>query len=187
MDMKYLIGLDIGTSAVKGVLMREDGNVLATEGEAFRYTMLDNGGVEIEADCFINSCFTAIKKLADKAEGEIAGICASSASGNLLILDKDLNPVTPIYNWQDKRTTTEATDILGDIDKDALYRKIGWGFSGKTFPLALLCYVKKHSPEKIANCGKVCMSTEYLYYKLTGKWGIGTSAGISIMESATER
>ena len=65
MDMKYLIGLDIGTSAVKGVLMREDGNVLATEGEAFKYTLLDNGGVEIEADCFINSCFTAIKKLSD--------------------------------------------------------------------------------------------------------------------------
>ncbi|MBR6729544.1 MAG: hypothetical protein IKL80_05210, partial [Clostridia bacterium] len=53
----------------------------------------------------------------------------------------------------------------------------GWPFSYKTFPLALLCYVKKHEPEKIENCGMACMSTEYLYYKLTGQWGISTSAG----------
>ena len=175
--MKYLIGLDIGTSAVKGVLMTEEGTVIHSAGAPFVYTTYDNGGVEIEADKYIESCFTAINELAKGADGEIAGICASSASGNLLILDKDNKPVTPIYNWQDKRVTTEAEEILGDIDKGELYRKIGWGFSGKTFPLALLCYVKKHFPEKIENCGKVCMSTEYLYYKLTGKWGISTSAG----------
>ena len=94
-----------------------------------------------------------------------------------MILDKANNPVTPIYNWQDARVTTEAKEILGEMDLDAFYRKIGWPFGYTGFPLALSCYVKKHEPEKIANCGMVCMSTEYLYYRLTGKWGISTSAG----------
>ena len=175
--MKYLIGLDIGTSAVKGVLMTEDGIVSHTASSPFVYTQLENGGVEIEAEKFTESCFSAIKTLANGADGEICGICASSASGNLLILDKENKPITQVFNWQDKRVTTESEEILGSIDKDALYRKIGWGFSGKGFPLALLCYVKKHFPEKIESCGKVCMSTEYLYYILTGRWGISSSAG----------
>lgn len=175
--MNYLIGLDIGTSSVKGVLMTENGTVEKTSHKQFLYTVLDNGGVEIDADEFAGVCFSAIKELSLAADGEVKGICASSASGNLVVLDKDNNPVTPIFNWQDKRVTTESDEILGGIDRDELYRKTGWPFFGDSFPLAMLCYIKKHLPGKLENCGKVCMSTEYLYYKLTGKWGISTSAG----------
>ncbi len=175
--MNYLIGLDIGTSSVKGVLMTEKGEIIKTAQASFVYTRLDNGGVEIEADKFVDVCFSAIKELSLVADGEIKGVCASSASGNLVILDKDNNPVTPIFNWQDQRVTTESREILGDLDTDELYRKTGWPFFGNSFPLALLCYIKKYFPEKLENCTTVCMSTEYLYYKLTGKWGISSSAG----------
>jgi len=175
--MKCFIGLDIGTSSIKGVLMTEDGSVKKTARGAFDYTKLENGGVEIAADDFANVCFSAIRELAQAADGPICSICASSASGNLVILDKEYKPVTPIFNWQDTRVTTEARDILGEMDLDAFYSRVGWPFDYKTFPLALACYVKKHKPEKIANCGMICMSTEYLYYRLTGKWGISTSAG----------
>ena len=175
--MNYLIGLDIGTSSVKGVLMTEDGSVEKIANRSFVYTKYDNGGIEIDANQFVNDCFVAINELAQGVDGNIIGICASSASGNLVMLDKDNNPSTPVFNWQDTRVTTEADEILGNIDRKDLYKKVGWPFSGNTFPLALLCYVKKHSPQIFENCGKICMSTEYLYYKLTGKWGISPSAG----------
>ena len=170
-----LIGLDIGTSSVKGVLVTNDGNIVKNAHKSFSYTRLDNGGVKISADDYIATCFSAICEL---SKGQmIDGFCASSASGNLLLLDKDNNPLTPIFNWQDKRVTNEAREILGEMDTYEFYKKTGWPFSYKTMPLALLCYIKKHTPEKIENCGKVCMSTEYLYFRLTGKWGISTSAG----------
>lgn len=172
--MEYLIGLDIGTSSVKGVLMTTKGEVIKTAHGSFDYTKTDKGEVYIEADKFIDVCFGAIKEL---AQGEIKGICASSASGNMLLLDKDDKPITPIYNWQNRRVTTEPDEILKDIDREELYKKIGWPFSGKAFPLAELCYIKKHNPELLEKCKTVCMSTEYLYYKLTGKWGISSSAG----------
>jgi len=175
--MNYLIGLDIGTSSVKGVLMAEDGSVQKTAHKSFTYTKTAEGGVEIDAEMFVQVCFSAIRELAQGSEGCVKALCASSASGNLVVLDKENIPVTPIFNWQDERVTTEAEEILGEMDLDAFYRKVGWPFGYKTFPLALLCYVKVHTPEKLENCGKVCMSTEYLYYRLTGKWGISTSAG----------
>lgn len=176
--MEYLIGLDIGTSSVKGILMTTEGVTVHTAKEVFIYRELPNGGVEIDAEDYLSACYKALKTLAGAANGEtIKGVCASSASGNLLLLGKDGKPLTPIINWQDKRVTDEAKDVLGDMDDEAFYRQIGWPFRYKTFPLAHLCYIKKHNPKLLEECGMVCMSTEYLYYMLTGKWGISTSAG----------
>ena len=176
--MNYLIGLDIGTSSVKGVLMTTEGVTVHTAKELFIYRELPNGGVEIDAEDYLAACYKALKTLAGAAKvGVIKGVCASSASGNLLLLGKGGKPITPIINWQDKRVTDEAKDVLGDMDDEAFYRQIGWPFRYKTFPLAHLCYIKKHNPKLLEECGMVCMSTEYLYYMLTGKWGISTSAG----------
>ena len=176
--MKYLIGLDIGTSSVKGVLMTEDGKVKKKAHGSFKYTQLENGGLEIDTDAFVTICIQAIKELASGAtDGDVCGVCASSASGNLVVLDNKFVPVTPIINWQDKRVENEAREVLGDLDKEDLYQRIGWPFNFKTFPLAQLCFIKKHSPGLLEECGMVCMSTEYLYYVLTGKWGISASAG----------
>ena len=175
--MRYLIGLDIGTSSVKGVLMTTEGDIIKTARGEFQYTALSNGGLEIEAENFVQICFSTIKELVAASDGKIEGICASSASGNLVIVDQNGKPSTPIYNWQDKRVTTEAKEVLGEIDLDSFYKKVGWAFSYRAFPLALACYIKKHEPEIIQNAGMVTMSTEYLYYRLTGKWGISTSAG----------
>ena len=171
-----LIGLDIGTSSVKGILAENDGRIVKTARKGFIYTQLENGGVEISAEDYIDVCFAAIRELS-AGQDKIDGFCASSASGNLLLLDENGRPMTPVFNWQDKRVTTEAKEILGEMDTAEFYKKTGWPFSYKTMPLALLCYLKKHTPETIQNCGMVCMSTEYLYYRLTGKWGISTSAG----------
>ena len=66
--MEYLIGLDIGTSSVKGVLMTLGGEVVKTAHGSFDYTKTDNGEVYIEADQFTKVCFGAIKEL---AQGEI--------------------------------------------------------------------------------------------------------------------
>ena len=175
--MQYLIGLDIGTSSVKGVLMTTDGKVVKKAHEGFNYTTRENNVVEIPAEDFLEACLDAIKTLASASDGEVLSICASSASGNLVVIGKEGKASTPIINWQDKRVTTEAKELLGEMDTTAFYKQIGWPFGYNAFPLAQLCYIKKHNPEIIENSSMVAMSTEYLYYALTGKWGIVKSAG----------
>lgn len=176
--MDYLIGLDIGTSSVKGVLMTTEGRIACNAKEIFAYHRLESGEVELDAEAYLAACFHAIKALANAAApGVIKGICASSASGNLLLLDQENKPMTNIISWQDKRVSEEAREVLGEMDDEAFYRLIGWPFRYKAFPLAQLCYMKKHNPESLENCGMVAMSTEYLYYALTGEWGLSPSAG----------
>lgn len=158
--------------------MTTEGQVVHSARASFDYIHLDNGGVELGVEEYLASCYLALKELAGRAtDGSIKGICASSASGNLLLLDKENKPITNIISWQDKRVDEEAREMLSELNADAFYRQIGWPFGYKTFPLAHLCYIKKHQPSLIDSCGMVAMSTEYLVYALTGKWGISTSAG----------
>lgn len=178
--MEYLLGLDIGTSSVKGVLMTTDGQVAHSAKGAFTYDKTDAGKVELEPKQYLDVCLKTIRELAEAAKGDpIKGLCASSASGNLLLLDKENKPLTNIIGWQDARVTNEARELLSDIDKDAFYRQIGWPYGFRFMPLSQLCYMKKHTPELLNRCGTVAMSTEYLYYALTGKWGVSPSAGIT--------
>ncbi len=174
---EYVIGLDIGTSSVKGVRLSADGKVQKTAHENFTYTTRSDGSVEIPAADFLSACLAAIRTLANGADGEIKGICASAATGNTLLLDENDEPLTPIFNWQDTRAKQEAEEVLGKIDENAFYRQIGWPFGGTTFPLAHLSYWKTHMPQIYKKAKYVCMSTEYLYKYLTGQFGISRSAG----------
>lgn len=180
MSGKLYIGLDIGTSSVKGVLLTETERVLKTVRVPFEYITGTSGKVEIEAEKYFCYCCSALKQLACcvPEDCRVEAVCAGSASGNLLLLDENHIPLTPVINWQDRRTGTETADVLGsDFDRDEYYRSTGWAFDGKTFPLASLCRLKLREPELFDKCAFVCMSTEYLIWRLTGNWGISTSAG----------
>ena len=67
--MRYLIGLDIGTSSVKGVLMRVDGSIGAKAHRPFPYSFPDDRRVELSASDYLSACFAAIKDLTDDADG----------------------------------------------------------------------------------------------------------------------
>jgi sugar (pentulose or hexulose) kinase len=158
--------------------MTEAGEIIETAKEIFKYVYLDNGGVELVPEDYLEVCFRALRTLSAKArDGKIQAICASSASGNTVFLDKNNVPMMNIISWQDKRVTNEAREVLADLDTEKFYRLIGWPYGFRAFPLSALCYMKIHNPKMIEDCGMVAMSTEYLYYKLTGKWGISPSAG----------
>ncbi len=175
--LKDIIGLDIGTSSVKGIRISENGEKRTTGKEGFTYRRGENGQVEIDVEQYLAACCRLLRRLAAAEGGEIAAVCAASASGNLLILDRQGKPATPVYNWQDTRVQSEAKQILQNISAEEIYEAVGWPFDYQTFPLAQLCYLKCHSPETLKNCGKICMSTEYLYWRLSGAWGLGNSAG----------
>ncbi len=177
--MKYTIGLDIGSTNVKGVLVSSAGEIVGNASKRFEYDSPKPAYVQIGAEKFAENCLAVIAELAKACPdgGKITGISQVSASGNLLLLGESYAPITPIYNWQDKRVTDEVDQVLGtDFDYQGYYEKIGWRL-GKAFPLAQLCFIKVHEPELLERTSCVCMSTEYLNFLLTGKFGISPSAG----------
>ncbi len=172
-----MIGLDLGTSAVKGVLMSSAGDVVHREKAELPYLRPQEGFVEFDGEAFYRLVAGVIRKLASHLpEGaSAAGVGVSSASGNTLLVDASGRPMRPAISWMDSRVTREVEEVFGELDPAEVYRLIGWPLS-RRFPLAHLSWLKCHEPGLLATAAKVCMSTEYVNYRLTGEWGIDNSS-----------
>lgn len=177
---KYSIGLDLGTSSVKGVLFDGE-NVIKSCSAPFEIkTCSLKGGAKylgFSADDYAETVFGVISDLAAEVSGKISGIAMASASGNTVICDRNGNSVLNVYSWTNAPFVEESEKVYGIIDKKCTAYVSGWSYFG-TFPLSHLAHIKAHNPEILENCGKVCMSTEYLLYKMTGKWGIDRSTAV---------
>ena len=158
--MINVIGLDIGTSSVKGVAVGPKGERLSAAKRDFTYQSPREGWKELAAEDYLETCGSLLRQLASAESGEIGAVCAASASGNLLVLDSDGTPLTKIINWQDRRVKEEARELLKDICAEEIYKASGWSFDCQTFPLAQLCYLRCHQPELLDRGGMICMSTE---------------------------
>jgi xylulokinase len=173
---KYLIGLDIGTSAIKGALVSLSGEVISHGKEKIEYTYPSKEKVEFDIEKLYYQVANVISDLAKslKNKGQITGLSIASASGNIVLLDPEMKPLMPCINWMDSRVSNEVELILGEINKQEIYELIGWPLS-KRFPLAQLCYLKYHEPKILEDASKICMSTDYVLYRLTGKLVIDES------------
>ncbi len=175
--MNYLIGLDIGTTAIKGAIMTTEGKVLDTFSGGYHYYGEGNAKLMKPSD-FLDTCFSVIKRLTGllKEGDTVLSVCACCASGNLIMLDKDDRPLIPIIGWQSALTKEEISEFFTEEEVAAFYNTVGWPFSGH-FPAAYLAWIHARRPELIEKATAIAMSAEYLAYALTGKWGMAHSMG----------
>ena len=174
--MNTIIGLDLGTTAVKGVLTDTDGKVLATVTKRYKY-YFENGVKYQKPHEYLDFCFDVIKTLADFSDdNNVLAVCSCCASGNLIILDNDDNPLTPIIGWQTAVPQEEIDKFYTEEEKTETYKTVGWQFL-ENFPMSQLGWIKLNSPDIIDKAKMITMSAEYLNFALTGKWGISQSMG----------
>lgn len=173
--MDHLIGLDMGTTAIKGVLLGTDGTLKATVTGGYNYTVRENQKL-LDAEEFLEVCFDVIKKLTSSLEkgDEVISVCSCCASGNLVLLGKGAKPITPIIGWQTEVSPEDKNAFFTKEEQDAFYETVGWPL-GKGFPALCLAAIKLHRPELIEETETVTMNAEYLNFALTGKWGISHS------------
>ncbi|WP_020618976.1 xylulokinase [Paenibacillus daejeonensis] len=174
--MSYLIGLDIGTSAVKGVLLRADGTIAARAQRQVQVQTSVDGRVQLDADDLYARVTSAIHELAaalpDRAM--LAALSIASASGNTVLLDEGGKPLHPAFSWMDARARSEIAEVFGKLDAAEVHERIGWPLLD-SFPLAHLSWLRCHEPELLDRAARVGMTTDYILYRLTGEWGIDSS------------
>jgi len=170
------IGLDMGTSSVKGAIVSQDGKILGTASGNFRYFEKESGKL-LDPKAFTDVCIKVINDLAAlSGEYELKAICPCCASGNLLLLDEKYEPMTPIIGWQSTVDEAEFNTYYTDEETADLYNTVGWP-ALNSFPVAFYPWFFHNKKEMLENAGMICMSAEYLNFVLTGKWGISHSMG----------
>ena len=175
--MDLLIGLDVGTSAVKGVIVSAEGKQLALRGRPTRLFSPRPGFIEVEPEEHYRSVCDLIRELASHAPAgaRVRALSMAFASGNTMLLDEAERPLANIVSWMDKRAFGKAGEILPGFDIAAVHRVVGWPFTGEWFPLAHLSWLKKFEPELYRRAARYCMNSDWLMYRLSGRWGMDYS------------
>jgi len=164
-----LIGLDLGTSAIKGVLTNAAGDVLAEAAAEPGLFHPHAGWVEVEPEQHYRTVCDVIRELATAAPGQVAALAMAAASGNTLLTDERGRPLTPIINWMDNRTASCPPDAIGELTSDEVARITGWPCLD-SFPLAHLAWLRENDPVRFRSAAHYGMDTDWLLYRLTGLW-----------------
>ncbi len=163
------IGLDLGTSAVKGVLLNTDGQVLKTVVCPTTYEYPQPGRVEGDALRQYQELTAVIRELAAASPWPVKALALAAASGNTLLADEEGHPLCPVINWMDKRCAGNPPKALHGLTPDGVREVTGWPCV-ESFPLAHLAWLQAYKPALYHSAARVCMNTDWLLFQLTGQW-----------------
>ncbi len=162
------IGIDLGTSAVKMLLMSGDGKIQNVISKEYPLSFPHPGWSEQKPEDWWNAVCTGMEELlAGSKREEVAGISFGGQMHGLVLLDQEDNVIRPAILWNDGRTQEETDYLNNVIGKDKLSEyTANIAFAGFTAPKIL--WVKKHEPENYAKVAKMMLPKDYIAYKLSG-------------------
>ena len=151
----FYIGIDLGTSAVKLLLMDSDGKILNIVSKEYPLFFPHPGWSEQKPEDWYEQSIEGLKELTkDFDKSKVAGISFGGQMHGLVILDKDDNVIRPAILWNDGRTTEECDYLNNVIGKDKLSEyTANISFTGFTAPKVL--WVKNKEPENFAKIAKI--------------------------------
>ena len=162
------IGIDLGTSAVKLLLMDGEGKIHKIVSREYPLYFPHPGWSEQKPEDWYDQTLAGIKELIKDADkSQIAGISFGGQMHGLVILDKNDQVIRPAILWNDGRTYEECDYLNNVIGKEKLSEyTANISFTGFTAPKIL--WVKNKEPENFARIEKIMLPKDYLAYKLTG-------------------
>ena len=164
----YTIGIDLGTSAVKLLLMREDGEILNIVSKEYPLEFPRPGWSQQAPQDWWEAVRRGIPELLEGQDaGQVRGIGAGGQMHGLVALDSAGQVIRPAILWNDGRTQEETDYLNNEIGKDKLSKyTANIAFTGFTAPKIL--WVKNKEPENFAKISKIMLPKDYIAYKLTG-------------------
>lgn len=162
------IGIDLGTSAVKLLLMDEMGKIQKIVSREYPIYFPNPGWSEQNPCDWYRETMAGLKELITDADKErIAGISFGGQMHGLVLLDEEDEVIRPALLWNDGRTFEECDYLNNVIGKDKLSEyTANISFTGFTAPKIL--WVKNKEPENFARIAKIMLPKDYIAYRLTG-------------------
>ena len=165
----YYIGVDLGTSALKLVMMKGNGELVKTVSKEYPLYFPRSGWSEQKPEDWFIAVKEGLKELAAFVDEKIGGISFGGQMHGLVILDKDDNVLRPAILWNDGRSTEETDYLNNVIGKEKLSKlTANIAFAGFTAPKIL--WVKKNEPEIFEKIAKIMLPKDYISYMLSGNF-----------------
>ncbi len=167
-DKMLYVGIDLGTSAVKLLLMDGEGKIHKIVSKEYPLYFPHPGWSEQKPEDWYEKSMEGLKELLSECDkSQVAGISFGGQMHGLVILDKEDHVIRPALLWNDGRTFEECDYLNNVIGKDKLSEyTANISFTGFTAPKIL--WIKNKESENFARIEKIMLPKDYLAYKLSG-------------------
>lgn len=173
--MKYLLGIDIGTSGTKTILYTELGKEINSSSHCYELISPENGYAEQRPTDWWNATIDCIKDILKEdtvCVNSISGIGVSGQMHGLVMLDKNDNVLHNSIIWCDTRCE-EQTKLINNSVVDYVGHTLNPAIVGFTLPKLL--WVRENLPEVYSKISKVMLPKDYINYMLTGVFATDVS------------
>ena len=171
--MNYLLGIDIGTTSMKGMLIDENGKKVSLVNE--NYNLITQSKFEVEVDaCSYWEAFKkivkAINNISEINPESIRAIAIDSQGETLICLDKNGEPLRKAIVWLDNRSSKEAEEIRYKFGIKEIFNTTGQPEVVATWPATKILWLRKNEKDIFEKTNKYLLVSDYISYKLSGKY-----------------
>ena len=169
--MSVLLGIDLGTSSIKAMLLDSGRGVISVESSPYEVSIPLEGYAEQNPETWWLETKRVLGRLRDKNRQEFNEIQAVGFSGQMhgiVVVDRNGQPLRPAILWLDQRSRKELESInhvLGFREMGEVFRNRA--FTGFAFPS--LMWLKEHEPDVLLKAGAVLMPKDYIRFRMTGR------------------
>lgn len=177
--MATLLGLDIGTTAVKAGLYADDGRLLAIAGEEYRLGTPAPDRTELDPERYWAGTCAAVRRVVAAAAvepGSIEAVAVSSQGETVIPVDPDGRAIGPAIVWLDNRAAVEAGTLEARFGADRIYDVTGIPSVVPTWPACKLLWWRANDPDLFARTDRFLLVEDFILHRLTGRFV--TDAGI---------
>lgn len=169
----HYIGVDLGTSSVKLLLMDDKGENVSTVTKEYGLSFPHPGWSEQNPDDWYEKTMEGLKELLQDHK-DVAGIGIGGQMHGLVILDEKDQVIRPAILWNDGRTTNENNYLNSELGEEFVAKyTANISFTGFTAPKIL--WVKEHEPENFSKIKKIMLPKDYLVYRFTNSFATDVS------------
>ncbi len=184
--MKYLLGIDIGTSATKTVLFDEAFQVIASASQEYPMYQPHNGWAEQRAEDWRDAVLKTIGdvvKTSGVSSEDIAGIGLSGQMHGLVMLDEQNEVIRPSIIWCDQRTAKECEEITQKVGAQRLI-EITANPALTGFTASKILWVRNNEPENYKRCCHILLPKDYIRFILTGEYAteVSDASGMQLLD-----
>ena len=184
--MKYLLGIDLGTSGTRSVLFNPDGEVIAAKSAEYPLSQPQNGWAEQDPQDWWDAAIATISHVVRQSGVDPRQIAALGISGQmhgLVMLDEQGRVLRPSIIWADQRTGEECEDITRLVGKERMI-EITANPALTGFTASKIMWVKKHQPDIYKKTRHILLPKDYLRYKLTGDFAteVSDASGMQLLD-----
>ncbi|NLL92059.1 MAG: hypothetical protein GX222_06535 [Ruminococcaceae bacterium] len=169
--MKYFLGVDIGTTAIKAALFDENGKKVLHHSEEYELLKPSAQIVEQIPDVYwqtFKNCVNYVISNSGIPKEKIVSIAMDSSAETIVFLDENMNPLDNFYVWMDSRSELEADELNSHFSAEEMIFATGQTPIDSVHPATKILWFRKNKPELFKRIHMMFMCDDYILWHMSG-------------------